>query len=143
MEDSVHKMIGAALIKESENLTERENMIKRYASYYHSNKDKVEQLTFAFGSKINCIGAEVAGSCFDIKITGDKHMLQATFAVFRKLGYEPSERPGTELLETFSCFWDHPDHSCRLWLYLTSDICKRVKIGTKMVERDIYETVCQ
>jgi hypothetical protein len=30
----------------------------------------------------------------------------------------------------------------RIWLAFSSTVCRRVKIGTKTVEQDVYETVC-
>jgi hypothetical protein len=69
--------------------------------------------------------------------------LQAIFGIFRKLGYEPSNRPGDEPETTFSCYWEHTELETKFWLYFTSTVCTRVKVGTEMVERDIYETVCE
>jgi len=143
MQDSIHKMVGKALVKNSEDLIEAEKRTKRLASYYHRNKSTLHIVAELFKGKIKVQSATVSGDCFDLSVTGDKHVLEAIFGIFRKLGYEPDSRPGEEPATTFSCYWDHPELEARFWLYFTSTVCTRKKIGTKMVQQDIYETVCE
>ena len=79
----------------------------------------------------------------DICFSGNKNVLEEIFKAFRNIGYEPSNRPGTEPAEYFSCFWRYPDKEIKFWLSFTSTQCTRIKVGTKMVEQAVYETVCE
>jgi len=135
MQDSVQKMVGAKLIETRE-------YVDKQAAYYSRNKLQVIAITAAL-SKVEVQSASVANDCIDINIAGDKHTLQAVFAAFRKMGYEPTDRPSNEPTSSFSCFWDHPDFECRFWLYFSSTKCTRVKVGTETREVPLYETVCE
>ena len=135
MQDTIGKMVGAKLIEDSEALTKR-------AGWYHRNKVQIETVAKAF-EKIEVQTARLSFEEVDIGIAGDRHTLQAVFGVFRKLGYEPSSRPGDEPSPSFSCRWNHPDLECRFWLYFTSTKCTRVKVGTETREVDLFETVCE
>lgn len=123
------------LVSESEALTKQ-------ASWYHSNKAEIGRVAQGL-SKINVQNATVVGLCVDLSIAGDKHTLNAIFAAFRKLGYEPTDRPGDKPSASFSCHWEHPTEDARFWLYFSSTQCTRIKTGTKMVEQVVYETVCE
>lgn len=77
----------------------------------------------------------------DITITGGKAKLTAAFRVLGKHGFRlVTERP-KEGESYWSGFFDR-DLS-RVWLTFSSTVCKRVKVGTKMKEVDVYETVCE
>jgi hypothetical protein len=123
------------LVSSSENIT-------RIANYFHTHKTEIERVAESFG-KINVNRAIVTDGAIDVYVTGDKHMLAACFVAFRKAGYQPGSRPGPEKTSSFSCYWDHDTNKCRFWLSFSSDKCTRVKVGTEMVQRDIYETVCE
>lgn len=135
MHDTIGKLVGQKLIESSEHLSKQ-------ASWYHRNKLHIEAVGKAL-SKLEITRAMLSTDEVDISIAGDRHTLNAIFAAFRGLGYEPSSRPGTTPEASFSCRWEHPDHECRFWLFFTSTKCTRVKVGTETVERDIYETVCE
>lgn len=135
MHDTMGKMVGATLIKDSEALTKK-------AGWYHRNKHHIEEAARAL-HKVEVTTARLSVDEVDISIAGDRCTLKAIFTALRGLGYEPSSRPGDEPQSTFSCRWDHPDHECRFWLFFTSNKCTRVKVGTEMKEVDIYEMVCE
>jgi len=84
---------------------------------------------------------DASSNCLDLSYSGDKLVLQGIYKVFRKLGYQSETRP-QENEPTFTSFWNHPESDMKIWLRFTSTVCKRVKIGTKTVEEDIYETRC-
>lgn len=88
-------------------------------------------------------GIDISNGCIDLSYAGDKHVLEGVFAALRQLGYKPSSRPKDEKMTSFSCWFDHDEESLRLWLSFSSTVCKRVKVGTKMVEQDVYEIVCE
>ncbi len=123
------------MVRESETLTKQ-------ASWYHANKVEIGRIATGL-SKIDINGAELCGECVDLFISGDKHVLNAIFSVFRKLGYEPTSRPGNEPESSFTCHWEHPTENARFWLSFSSTKCTRIKIGTETREIDIYETVCE
>jgi hypothetical protein len=135
MHDTMSKMVGVKLIEDSEALTAK-------ASWYHRNKTKIEEAAVAL-SKLEITRASLSVNEVDISIAGDRHTLNAIFAAFRGLGYEPSSRPGSEPAPSFSCRWEHPEHDCRFWLFFSSTKCTRVQIGTTTQEVGIYETVCE
>lgn len=110
--------------------------------YYKDNKVEIGRVALAF-KDITILRCNVDVNCIDIAITGDYAVLKAIFHAFRTLGYEPSDRPKEEKMSSFSTYFEGPDHECRFWLNFSSTLCKRVKIGTKMVEQPVYETVCE
>jgi hypothetical protein len=92
--------------------------------------------------KISLLSARIDGYDMNISLSGDKHMLEAAWRVLRKLGFDaPSSRP-----EANQSSWNGRFHrkadDCTIYLFFTSSVCRRIKTGTKMVEQDIYETVC-
>jgi len=135
MKNSVQKLVGTKLI-------ETQELADKQTAYYNRNKLQVVAIAAAL-HKIDVQSASSTGNCIDINIAGDKHTLQAVFAAFRKMGYEPTDRPDNEPTSSFSCFWDHPDFECRFWLYFSSTKCTRVKVGTETREVPLYETVCE
>jgi len=135
MHDTMSKMVGVKLIEDQETLTSK-------ASWYHRNRPHIEEVAQALG-KLEITRASLSVSEVDISIAGDRHTLNAIFAAFRGLGYEPSSRPGSEPSPSFSCRWEHPEHDCRFWLFFSSTKCTRVQIGTTTQEVGIYETVCE
>lgn len=135
MKDSVQKMVGVKL-------AEAEEHVSKQASYYRRNKLQIIAITAAL-QKIEVQSASIVNDCIDLSIAGDKHTLEAVFAAFRKMGYEPDGRPDAKPQSTFSCYWDHPDFETRFWLYFSSTKCTRIKTGTEMKEVAIYETVCE
>ncbi len=114
--------------------------VKRH--YYRDNKLEIVRVAIAF-KDIPILRCNVDTNCIDIAITGDYTVLKAIFHAFRGLGYKPADRPKNEKLSSFSTYFEADDRECRFWLSFSSTLCKRVKIGTKMVEQPIYETVCE
>lgn len=79
----------------------------------------------------------------DISVSGDYMVLKAIFSAFLKAGYKPDSRPTEEKLSSFNTYFTHPQRPLRFYLYFSSTLCRRVKIGTKMQEVAVYETVCE
>lgn len=109
--------------------------------YYKDNKADIRELAEAL-KDIPIQRASFDYASVDLGITGDYSVLKAVFAAFRKLGYEPGERP-EKAEATFSTYFEHPAKEVRFWLSFSSTLCKRVKVGTKTQEVDIYEVVCE
>lgn len=81
----------------------------------------------------------------DIGIAGDHHVFKGMFGALRKMGYVCQDKPKDKLISSWCCWWYHeePDQHIKLWITFSSTECTRVKVGTKMVEQTIYETVCK
>ena len=130
------------LVGQQETVQEQQENVQKHASWYQTNKVEIGRVAVGL-KKIEVTRASVSGDCVDLSITGDKHTLNAVFAAFRKLDYEPSARPTKEHKPTFSCYWNHPVEDAKFWLYFTSGKCTRIKVGTETKEVDIYELVCE
>jgi len=83
----------------------------------------------------------------DVKVTGDYATLKQAMVIFYSHSYKPTDKPKDIAIAEFSCRWHHRDSSTRampqFWFYFTATHCTRKKVGTKMVEQDIYEVVCE
>lgn len=130
------------LVGQQEGIQEQQKTVQKSASWYHANKVEIGIVASGL-KKVEVTRAVLCTSCVDLSITGDKHVLNAIFAAFRKLGYEPTERPTEKHEPTFSCYWNHPEKDAKFWLYFTSNKCTRIKVGTETKEVDIYEVVCE
>jgi hypothetical protein len=78
----------------------------------------------------------------DVSFAGDAARLATVVRILRTSGFETrSERPKPGST-TWYAYFEHPDCSTKVWLNFTSSVCKRVKVGTKMVEQDVFEVQC-
>lgn len=74
--------------------------------------------------------------------TGDKSKLEQAFRVLRGADFSfTAERPKKGDSQWYA-FFTHPDSETKIFFQFTSSVCKRVKVGTKMVEQDVFETQC-
>ncbi len=94
-------------------------------------------LSKASSARMDCDTEDV-----NFYVSGKTDVLKEVFRTFRKLGYEPSSRPEAKPQSNFTCYF-HKDGKPTFYLSFSSTLCKRVKVGTKMQEVDIYETVCE
>jgi hypothetical protein len=78
----------------------------------------------------------------DVNFTGDAHKLAAVVRILRTNGFSTTYAPPEAGKSEWYAYYSHPKVDVKVWLHFTSSVCRRVKIGTKMVEQDIYETVC-
>lgn len=136
----MHQTVKEALVSAAEQQVERDKQLTANASWYHRNKNGIKEVAQAL-KKIDIRSAEVNGEEVDISITGDKHVLQAIFGAFRKLGYQTSKRP-LKNDSYFYCRWEK-EGKPTFYFTFSSTVCKRVKVGTKMVEQDVFENVCE
>jgi hypothetical protein len=82
----------------------------------------------------------IAGSGFDISCFGNKDFLVRMMRAIRKAQFEPGIRP--EENATSYCSWFNRG-GAQLWFTFHSNQCKRVQVGTEMVERPVYEVRCE
>lgn len=80
---------------------------------------------------------------FTVMFAGDGDKLTRVVRVLRQGGFEfpKDSRPKPGDTQWYQ-FFTHPACKMNIFLHFTSSVCKRVKVGTKMVEQDIYETHC-
>lgn len=124
---------------------ERRKRAKAVVKWLEQNEaelTRIEQGTEQIHKHFISAEIDAVNESIDISYSGGKLVLQAIFKAYRDLGYAPNSRPKDDKLSSFSCYWNHPTQDLRLWIRFSSTSCKRVKIGTKMVEQDVYETVC-
>ena len=75
-------------------------------------------------------------------VTGDKHAFLAFARAIRKHGFElPKIEKGATGFTKYERLGEG-DNELTLYFTFTSSTCRRVKVGTKMVEQDVFETVC-
>jgi hypothetical protein len=78
----------------------------------------------------------------DVRFAGDAHKLASVVRILRTSGFNTDAARPKQGDTSWSAFYTHPDCGTKLYLYFSSSVCKRVKVGTKMVEQDVYETQC-
>ena len=95
-------------------------------------------------TKLRAEGLEPSLDQTDINLffSGDKQRLQSVWQIMRYAGFEFEGRRPAKGDSTACGRWKHPECSTALWMHFTSTVCRRVKVGTRLVEQDIYETIC-
>lgn len=78
-------------------------------------------------------------SGWTVRIIGNCATRTLTLAVFLRLGFKPDYEPKDG--ETYYSGWMRNGVE-RFWFSFTNNACERVKVGTKWVEQDVYETRC-
>lgn len=76
----------------------------------------------------------------NLNFAGDGRKLGEVWGLLRKAGYKPNAHP-KKGDTSFYTFWTHDEHA-KIWLNFTSTMCRRVQVGTQMVEQPIYEIQC-
>lgn len=81
--------------------------------------------------------------CIDMNFAGDGDKFRAAWAALRRARFTPTSRPekGASTFYTFFEFSGAGDYP-KIWFSFSSTVCRRVKVGTKMVEQDVFETHC-
>lgn len=79
--------------------------------------------------------------CIDISFTGDPDLLTKVWRELRRAGFKNDTFPTQKGDGTFCTHW-HADGQARLWMFFSSNVCRRVQVGTKMVEQPVWETQC-
>lgn len=80
------------------------------------------------------------GEYIALMFTGDGERLKRVWGELRRNGYKTTSHPAKGDT-TFYAFWEREGYA-RLFMNFSSSMCKRVQVGTKMVEQPIYETQC-
>lgn len=74
-----------------------------------------------------------------VEVVGNCATRTLVLAVFLRLGFKPAFEPKDG--ESYYSTWmrNGAEH---IWFSFSNNACERVKVGTKMVEQDVYETRC-
>jgi hypothetical protein len=75
-----------------------------------------------------------------LSFAGDGPKLAAVWKLLRQHGYKSSCHP-KKGDTTFYAFWEREGYA-KFFMNFTSSVCRRVQVGTRMVEQPIYETHC-
>jgi hypothetical protein len=121
-------------------LDEKKRMLRKRRAAMKFHMAKLQAL-FA---DVDPLGAEpwTDGDWIYVTVTGDKHAFLAFARVIRRHGFE---LPKIEKGATGFTKVEHigeGDNLLTFYFTFTSSACRRVKVGTKMVEQDVFEVVC-
>lgn len=83
---------------------------------------------------------DLGGGDITLSFTGDGERLRQVWSELRRNGYKCATHP-KKGDTTFYGWWRQEGFS-NLWMNFSSSVCRRVQIGTKMVEQPVYETQC-
>lgn len=101
------------------------------------------KLTALFAD-VEALGSEpyTDGDWIFISLSGDKHKFLSFARVIRKHGFElPTIEKGATGFTKLESIGEGDAH-VYVYFQFSSTQCRRVKTGTKMVEQEVYETVC-
>lgn len=78
---------------------------------------------------------------FHFRVSGDKQKFLQLVRCHRRHGFKPDMPAKGDT----SAFWriNECDAVIGLYFSFSSTVCQRVKVGTKMVEQDVFETHCE
>lgn len=121
-------------------LSDAHGKLTRMANEWSRCKDRY----LKFVQEMVLLGCELStDSDFDIhfRVSGDKQKFLQLVRCHRRYGFKP-EMPAKGAT---TAFWRINDRNEQIGMYFSfsSTICHRVKVGTKMVEQDVYETRCE
>lgn len=140
-EKEVHKAIKADLKSDGV-------YYKQKRKYYKKHKEAVAAVAAELNLPDNAVIRATCNSYeIHLCVSGGPDTLREVFRTFRKLGYEPTRRPGIKPEAVFTTRFAQPEDNKEIlpefYLNFSSLACKRVKIGVEMVERPIYDVVCE
>ena len=78
---------------------------------------------------------------FNLAVAGDRHEFAAAIRALRVNGFKTDDAPPAKNAPSWSGHFKHIT-GARMYLSFTSRACRRVKVGTRTIEEDVYETVC-
>jgi hypothetical protein len=121
-------------------LIEQAQKARKYAALFQSTVQRLAPLFRQFEVLDVDLEFSLRNGDIDLIFTGDAQRLRQVWAELRRNGYNTESRPKRGDI-TFHAYWDQEGFS-RIWMMFSSSVCKRVQVGTRMVEQPIYETRC-
>lgn len=119
-------------------------LLAQAAEEYISKTKVLDKADHGTCQVLSDMGAELSVDSHDINVrfTGNKATLESYWKALRNAGYEPDDHIGTDKKPSyFSTKW-RKDGFTPIYMAFSSNVCRTVQTGTKMVEQAVYETVC-
>ena len=135
---NVHEMIEDAIASEKRTRRERKMFVKNH-------KDEM----FAVANGLIDVQRYIIDlsydgiTALDLRVAGDHHVFKGTWSALRKMGYKTSMPVKDDKFASWSAYFHKEGSDLSVWLSFASTKCTRKKVGTKMVEQDVYEVVCE
>lgn len=111
--------------------------------HYKSFKQTVSELSELFRGleslDIEC-GFNVDNDYITMSFAGDGPKLTLVWRLLRLHGYNTTDRP-KKGDTSFYAFWRQEGRAA-IFMNFSSTMCRRIQVGTKMVETPVYETQC-
>jgi hypothetical protein len=83
------------------------------------------------------------GRDINLSFSGDKTKLTSVIRILRTNGFDTdAEAPKANSNYWSAYFTNAEDSRIQFWISFSSTVCRMVKVGTKMVEQDVYEVQC-
>ena len=83
------------------------------------------------------------GRDINLSFSGDKAKLTSVIRILRTNGFDTdAEAPKANSNYWSAYFTNAEDSRIQFWISFSSTVCRMVKVGTKMVEQDVYEVQC-
>jgi hypothetical protein len=80
------------------------------------------------------------GAELNLSLNGGGSRLAAVVRQLRRLGFETDSKPKAGDT-SYSTHFKHPS-GAQVYVTFTSTVCRRIQVGVEMVEKPIYEVVC-
>ena len=109
---------------------------------HHVDHTELYQAVLSLVTNQGLIYAALNDDNLYLSVSGGKKELQACFSIFRHAGLDRPKYPPKENEPDYNAFFGK-EGGPRILFSFTSKVCKRVKVGTEMVKKDIYETICE
>lgn len=118
-------------------LQKRHDNIAEKARRWFAAKDKLLPVCKAFQALGGDVRVDAEGDLI-ISVAGDKELFVKAWKLLRSVGIRlrPAEAGATFISQI------HHAQDMLILFQFSSTVCRRVKVGTKMVEQDVYETQC-
>jgi hypothetical protein len=78
----------------------------------------------------------------NVPFAGDAAKLKAAIDVLDENGFITQSKPPAPGDMNWWGFFNCPASQIDIWVNFASSVCIRKKVGTKMVETDVFETIC-
>jgi hypothetical protein len=121
-------------------LWDRQRELTEHFRNYSTDKDILD----AIHSKLAPLAVSYAfGTSLDYSFAGDRNLLVEVIRALRTSGWHSHNPKPEPDATTYYAWFNHKTAATRLWINFTSTQCKRVQIGTQLVEQPVYKVVCE
>lgn len=121
-------------------LVERSQTASKNFKAFKQTVNELPELFRGFEERDVDVAFNLDNAYINFQFTGDGARLTAVWKLLRRHGFNTTARP-EKGDTTFHAFWKREGHA-ELFMSFSSSTCRRVQVGTKMVEQPIYETQC-